>query len=721
MLSASQHHGVALHPDGTVWSWGQQGFVGDGAAVGRSTSVRVPGLTDVVFVAATSTEFANDEVTLALREDGTAWAWGGNWFGQLGDGTRTKSSVPVRVSGLTGVKSVAAGGGFSLAVREDGTVWAWGLNSDGQLGDGTTTRRLTPVQVVGLAGVEAVSGGFGFSVALRDDGTVWGWGSNTFGQLGDGTTVQRMAPVQVAGLTDVVAVSTSGQSAMALRRDGTVWMWGRNSDGNLGDGTTEHRTTPVRVVGLTDVVAIAAAPRHALALREDGTAWAWGSNVSGKLGRGFKSGFDEPQPVAQPIVGMSHVVAMAGSGEQTLLMRADGTLWALGLNQLGALGTGSEARYSPVRVKGPSGMVSASAGYGHSLSVRGDGSVWRWGEDALRAPLLDPAFSPLLTPERMTGLTSVATVAAGGLHSLALRRDGSVWAWGTNLQGELGDGTTTSRDVPAPVLGLSNIQAVATDASLAGHSLALGGDGSVWAWGGNASGQVGNGTMVNLTTPAPVLTGAKAVAAAFRQSLAVLADGTVLGWGYSGSASGARPTPTGVPGLTAVRSVAIDGSRSFAVREDGTVWSWPIQLYGVAPGSPVDPALLPAPVPGLSGVVAVAAGNGFTLALHANGTVSAWGRATFGVLGEELEVLTRPEPALIPGLTRVVSLSANFNHAVAVRENGSVWSWGSNYFGQMGDGSSPVHLEPTRVKLPCRLSGSHPHDGHRGRPERCEE
>ncbi|WPB75748.1 hypothetical protein KYC5002_42990 [Archangium violaceum] len=176
--------------------------------------------------------------SLAVAPDGTLWAWGLNNNGQAGDGTTTPRLTPVRVPGLTDVVATAAAtGNFSLAVRENGSVWAWGANNSGQLGDGTTTRRLTPMQVSGLTNVVSVAAGRFFSLALKRDGTVWSWGANNNGQLGDGTTTQRLTPVRVPALTDVVAITASGSQSLALRGDGTVWAWGSNEFGQLGNGS----------------------------------------------------------------------------------------------------------------------------------------------------------------------------------------------------------------------------------------------------------------------------------------------------------------------------------------------------------------------------------------------------------------------------------------------------------------------------------------------------
>ncbi|MEA2829087.1 MAG: hypothetical protein QOG43_3526 [Actinomycetota bacterium] len=303
-LTGGVGHSLALKADGTVWAWGWNGYgqLGDGTTTQRLRPVPVPGLTGVVAVAGGAFH------SLALKADGTVWAWGWNPFGELGDGTTVTRTRPTLVPGLTGVTAISAGTLHSLAVRSDGSVWAWGWNGVGQLGDGTVVDRRLPSRVPGVAGATGVAAGGLHSLAVTSDGSVWAWGWNMFGALGDGTTTERHVPGQVYGLTDATTVAAGSYHSLALRRDGTVTAWGFGNVGQLGQVSTDSSLTPVTAVGLTGAVAIAAGAFHSLALLDDGRVMAWGWNHFGQLAAG-EADWDHPVEA----VGLDHA-AVVGAG-----------------------------------------------------------------------------------------------------------------------------------------------------------------------------------------------------------------------------------------------------------------------------------------------------------------------------------------------------------------------------------------------------------------------
>ncbi|MDN3514170.1 MAG: carboxypeptidase regulatory-like domain-containing protein [Candidatus Brocadia sp.] len=326
-------HSLALKPEGTVWAWGWNDFgqLGNGTTSNSAVPVQVSNLSDVVLIA------RGRHYSMALKSDGTVRTWGRNEFGQLGNGTTTNSNVPVPVSNLSGVIAIDGGGYHCLALKSDGTIWAWGRNDFGQLGNGTTVNSAVPVQVSNLSGVVAIAGGGLHSLAQKSDGTIWAWGRNDSGQLGNGTTVNSAVPVQVSNLSGVIAIAGGGFHNLVLMSDGTVRAWGRNNFGQLGNGTTTNSLVPVQVSNLTDVVSIDRGRSHSLAMRSNGTVLAWGNNSNGQLGNGTTNNSTIPLQVSN----LSNAATIAGGGHHTLATKTDGTAWAWGKNDFGQLGDGT--------------------------------------------------------------------------------------------------------------------------------------------------------------------------------------------------------------------------------------------------------------------------------------------------------------------------------------------------------------------------------------------
>jgi alpha-tubulin suppressor-like RCC1 family protein/serine/threonine protein kinase len=351
----------------------------------------------------------------------------------------------------------------------------WGSNADGQLGMGPSVGVNNPGKAVVFRGMTAVAGGALHSLALKSDGTVWAWGSNAAGQLGIGSKANQPDPVRVSRLSDVVGIARAQSFSLAVKKDGTVWTWGWNS----ATRDQPENITPVQVPALSGIVAVAGGGLHALALKEDGTVWAWGSNSNGQAGDGKGRAGDSRNTITTvpvEVFGVRGVTAIACGGAHNLAVKADGTVWTWGFNQYGQLGNGSD-------------------------------------EDSYN-------------PGQVPGLVNVIGIAGGDHYSLALRSDGTVWAWGRNREGELGNGTNTESNLPVWVSGLGGVIAIAAGpARGANHSLALKSDGTVWAWGYNASGQLGNGGNVdsNVAIPVPGVRGAIAIAAGGAHSVAILA------------------------------------------------------------------------------------------------------------------------------------------------------------------------------------------------------
>src|SRR4249919_1841539 len=346
--------------------------------------------------------------TCARAANGTVRCWGDNSSAELGVGTTAPRAAPVQVSGLGGgIQAVAAKGLYTCALTATGTVRCWGDNSRGQLGDGTTAQRRTPVAVTGLAStVRSIATGNLHTCALTTAGAVLCWGSNAYGQLGDGTTTQRLTPVPVAGLgSGVRSIAAGGDHTCAVTTAGAVFCWGDNIAGQLGDGTRAQRNMPVAVSGVSSgVQSIALGYYHSCALSTAGAVSCWGYNAVGALGDG-------------------------------------------------STGDANNDRLTPVAAVGlGSGVREIAAGYEHSCAVTTAGAMLCWGWN-VHGQLGDNTTTNRLTPVPVAGLSSGVQALAGGVyHTCAMTTADAVYCWGSNALMQLGDGTTTERLTPVPVL-----------------------------------------------------------------------------------------------------------------------------------------------------------------------------------------------------------------------------------------------------------------------------
>jgi alpha-tubulin suppressor-like RCC1 family protein len=368
--------------------------------------------------------------------------------------------------------AIAAASDFSMVLKTDGTVWAWGSNYYGQLGDGTLENRpAVPVTPV-LTGAVAIAAGDTHAVALKADGTVWAWGSNGSGESGGTPFTNRLSPHQVAGVSGIVAIAASSGNSYALKSDGTVWAWGDNSAGQLGDGTVgSPKSTPTLVQGLGGVTSIAAGSGFALAVVSHGAGaghvWAWGWNYTGQLGDGTTNDHALPQPVAGTALVTSVSASEGWAGART----SGNALLLWGSDSSGQQANGAVTyianfnNYVPTRAAPwvtPLEQVSVSPAY--ALALDQAGRVWGWGANSgcvLTVACIPhcvegaPCAQPHTTAELIPGIVDVAMVAAGGGHAIAVTQDGQVWSWGLNSVGQLGTGDYTVHGTAYAIPGLT--------------------------------------------------------------------------------------------------------------------------------------------------------------------------------------------------------------------------------------------------------------------------
>jgi alpha-tubulin suppressor-like RCC1 family protein len=551
-LFANAQHACAILTDGQLVCWGSNtsGQLGDGTLVNRPQPTPVPGLTDVTAVTGGLSH------TCALSA-ANLYCWGSNSQGQLGIETGTSPTpinTPMPVPLVTGATAITAGAQHTCAVRGAGQVLCWGQNGSGQLGEGSMSSLGEPVPVKGLDTGQWLAAGTTFSCATTTDGAVLCWGDDHDGELGTGRDVVQPRPVALDVTTGAVAVGGAHTCAVTSAPGGSAFScWGSDQAGQLGDNGEEDRTRPGPIERPLLPGQIAAGALHTCAVDSAGGLWCWGRGSSGQLGPGRM--VDTPFPIAVPLpagagaaqavsAGDAHTcalvdqgagagavacfgandhgqlgvgtvtmratpaivalgspaLAVSSGGAHTCALDAGGQLWCWGANDRGQLGvgtTGDQSAPVPVALPGGAGARAVSAGEAHTCALDLDNHLFCWGANDRGQLGMGAPGADVATPTAVPGLPGTpAGVATGGAHTCASLQDDRIACWGANESGQLGDGTTTDRGMPAAVPGATGL----VEAGRA-HTCAWTADGHAACWGANTSGQIGDGATLTISAP----------------------------------------------------------------------------------------------------------------------------------------------------------------------------------------------------------------------------
>jgi alpha-tubulin suppressor-like RCC1 family protein len=640
------------------------------------------------------------------------WTFGRNVVGQLGS-VPPNNTVPWPMHEARHWVAVSGGSYHTLALTDQGEVFAWGSNTNGQLGDGTTTDSILPVQVTGLTGVTLIASGGSYSLAYRaSDRTLWGWGSNGTGQLAQPSSVSiSTAPISIPIAVALKAVAAGGSHALALAEDGQVYAWGNNQLGQLGLGDVAIRYAPTAVPLAGPAIAVGAGSSHSLAVTSDGQAWTWGWNVFGQLGTGEQGAPTQPNPNPVRAVGVTGVDQVTGGDFTSLARTTDGHVFAWGYNTEGQVGNGANTPadtgvLTPVLLTGIDSVASVDAGGIHSIALRSNGEVWAWGNNQFGACGTNSRIDQH-SPEPVLVVKHATAVTAGGYHSVVLSEPRPV-----TVLTQLGDPGVGNAPLTLPLVqslgGPSDVTAVAAGSN---HGLALDGQHRVWSWGDDSRGQLGT---ANGSHPAPALVdlpldgavGFVQVAARAYQSFALRSDGTVFSWGdntYGGLGLGPvkkQTVPVPIDGLSHIVAIGAGEHHAIALDQMGTVWAWGQNLDGELGTRPSSTLVrTPAQIPGLYGITSIAAGGFHNAALDLNGLVVLWGdgsRAQLGngSLGGSYSVVD----AALPHDVTMVALGRF--HSVVLRTGGTVWTFGDSSACQLGNGTTPGIWEPLQTPAP---------------------
>lgn len=415
------------------------------------------------------------------------FAWGGNLYGQLGQGNTTDRSSPVQVGSSTSWTDASIQN-HTIAIQSNGSLWAWGLGSEGRLGDGTVTSKSSPVQIGSLTNWATAQAQFYTTLALKTDGTLWAWGTNSSGQLAQGNTISRSSPVQIGALTSWTKIGYGSQSIFnghAIRSGNTLWAWGFGGESYTDPYGTILNTpwptvsqtnysSPVQVSSAISWSAVATGYFHALALTTGGALYAWGTNTDYQCGR---SDLNNPYyyvvnadtsecgggGAAQFGAKYSSTVALSnypnlfnfvsglcespvdGQSATVINRTANTELWGFS---------------SPVQVGTDTNWAQVAAGFQHSAAIKTTGTLWTWGNNTFGQCGTGDQVAKS-SPTQVGALTSWAYVKCGSNHTIAVRTDGTLWAWGYNNFGQLGQGNTTNRSSPVQIGSATNwLQAI---------------------------------------------------------------------------------------------------------------------------------------------------------------------------------------------------------------------------------------------------------------------
>lgn len=631
---------------GELWSCGSNtnGLLGNNSTLGSTTANPVRIGTDNNWISIA----AGGRFTVGMKSDGTLWAWGKNDHWQLGNNSGPDQSAPIQVGNDNNWASVACGQDHTLALKSDGSLWAWGYNLSGPLGTGNTTDRPTPTQIGTDTRWMSIACGEEHSIALKSDGSLWTWGWNVNGQLGDNSTISKFTPTRIGSDKDWAGIASKGNFTVALKSNGSLWTWGQNSDGQLGDGTIVQKNVPTRIGTDNNWVSIDCGTYHTVALKSDGSVWAWGENFDGQLGDGTTVQKNIPTRAGTD----NDWVSIACGSYFTMGIKSDGTFWGWGYNDLGQLGDGTSTdKNIPTKVrKSNRDWLQVANGSIHTIALKGDGTLWAWGYNDF-GQLGDGAITSKSTPIQVGNNNKWASMACGFYYSVGLQSNGTLWAWGNNQFGQLGDNTIIHKNTPTQVGTDNQWVNIACGSNF---TLGLKSNGTLYGWGRNDLGQLGDNTQIDKHVPTQIGSDNKWV------------------------------------------SIACGQGHSIGLKSNGTLWTWGSNSYGqLGDGTTID-KIVPTQIGTDTTWVSIASGIYHTLALKSNGTLWTWGQNTAGQLGNNTTI-DNPTPAQVGTDTKWISIGSGGYNCIATKSDGALWAWGWNDYGQLGDGTTTQRNTPTQI------------------------
>ncbi|NDI35183.1 S-layer homology domain-containing protein [Chengkuizengella sediminis] len=575
-----------------------------------------------------------------------------------------------------------------------------------------------------------ISLGDNHTVALDSEGKVYTWGNNEFGQLGlgDGVGEEINRPQKVENLSGktIIQVSAGASHTVALDSEGTVFTWGNNSTGQLGDNTTEQKNEPQEItIEVNDGVMITQVTTgryHTVVLASDGTVYTWGENEYGQLGDDTIEQKNEPQEITVEVNDGAMIQEVSAGGLHTVALANDGTVYTWGNNESGQLGYQTTGDYQDIPQEVTSlvekTVEKVSAGGLHTVALVSDGTVYTWGNNST-GQLGDNTTEQKNEPQEITvGVNEgamIQEVSAGGLHTVALASDGTVYTWGWNFYGQLGDGTSEQKNEPQKIIVEVNEGAIITQVSAgSGYSTAaLASDGKVYMWGLNSWGQLGLGDSAQTTEPSPKEvfsldhTPPTLEVEMLKADGEAYEDGTATNQTITVNLNGTDEM-SGISDISWLElgvQVSAGWLHTVAIASNGKVYTWGGNEFGQLGYETTEIyGLIPQEVSISEGktIEQVSSGVFHTAVLSSDGTVYTWGYNEFGQLGDGATENNNSPQELTSLVGKTIEqVSAGGLHTVAIASNGKVYTWGSNEFGQLGyETTEEYELIPQEVSIP---------------------
>ncbi|MFS4459119.1 RCC1 domain-containing protein [Bdellovibrio sp. HCB2-146] len=457
---------------------------------------------------------------------GTLKGVGHQQYGALGNGVKTDTfvSTPVTIGAANNWSAVAAGNECTVLIKSTGTLWFTGIGTDGTSGLNNTNDVSTPLQIGSQSTWSKISLMDRHVLAVKTDGSLWTWGKNNLGQLGNGNTTYQSSPVRVGALTTWSQAAAGTETSLGIMTDGSLWAWGDNNNGALGIGNLTSQSSPVRV-GTNTWLKAATSTYMSAGVRSDGTLWAWG----------FLTSFTNFGQVSTPVqIGSDTTWTDVKSGYHYIVaIKSDNSMWNLGTNYYGQLGSSVEVLYStPVQMGSATNWKKiAMKDFAGVIALKTDNTLWNWG---WQIPSGDQAWAAyrLKTPVQVGTGTNWKDIDCCGGNMMALKNDGTLWSWGSqrNKSGWAGSNGDTS--TPIQVGTATNWQQFSLGTTAA---IAIKTDGTLWSWGDSYYGVLGQGGVGNISTPVQIGTATNWTEIQVRNfhATALRSDKTMWSWGWN--------------------------------------------------------------------------------------------------------------------------------------------------------------------------------------------